>query len=90
MSLAVPDTTWTIVEFCVSGQCEPISRVAVGDDPGSHPFTATVVDPHGRTIERSGDITTVEYRPNGEGCPPRVSFGTVVIAPDGAVTTEGA
>ena len=84
----MPDDDWTIIEFCVSGECGIAGPVSVDDEPGDHPFAAVVVDPQGQRIERSGDITTAEFEPNGEGCPPQVSAATLVIAPDGTVSTK--
>ena len=88
VGLVVPDLDWRIVELCVDGECEADGWVPVRDDPATYGFTVSVVDPGGRTIERSGEITTVEVRPNGEGCPPRASTAAVVVQPDGTVTTE--
>ena len=88
VALAVTDPGWTIVEFCVSDDCETGERVEVGDDAELHPFTASLVDGTGRTIDVSGEVTTAVVQPNGEGCPPKHAFATVSVAADGTVTTS--
>ena len=88
VALAVADSGWSIIEFCVSGDCETIDRVEVGDDAELHPFTASFDDGQGRTIDVAGEVTTVVVQPNGEGCPPKHAFATVSVAADGTVTTS--
>jgi hypothetical protein len=88
VALAVADSGWTIVEFCVSGDCETTARVEVGDDAELHPFTASLDDGQGRTVDVSGEVTTVVVQPNGEGCPPKHAFATVSVAADGTVMTS--
>jgi hypothetical protein len=88
VSLVVPGPGWTIVEFCVSGECETTDRVSVGDDADLHPFTLSLIDDQSRTIDASGEVTTVEVRPNGEGCSPKNSFASVSVAADGTVATS--
>ena len=79
---------WTIAEFCASGDCETANRVKVGDDSKLHPFTVSLIGDQGHTIYASGEVTTVEVQPNGEGCPPRHAFAKVSVAADGTVTTS--
>ena len=88
VSLVVPDPGWTIVEFCVSGNCESSNRVPVGDDAELHPYTVSLVNGQGQAIDAAGEITTVEVQPNGEGCPPRHAYAQVAIASDGSATTS--
>ncbi len=88
VSLEVPGPGWTIAEFCVSGDCETTDRVKVGDDSKRHPFTVSLINDQGHTIDASGEVTTVEVQPNGEGCPPRHAFAGVSVAADGTVTTS--
>ena len=88
VSLSVPGPGWTIAEFCVSGDCETTDRVSVGDDSDLHPFTVSLINEQGQTINASGEVTTVEVQPNGEGCPPRHAFARVSVAADGTVTTS--
>jgi hypothetical protein len=87
VSVEVEIPGWTVTELCADDECEIGDRVGVGADPGVHSFRASVVGPDGRTVEHSGQVTTFEVWPNGEGCGSRRSYGQVVIGADGTATT---
>ena len=87
VSVTVEGAAWTVIELCVDGRCDDADRLEVSADPGVHAFRAAVVGPDGEVVEHSGDVTTFEVWPNGEGCGSRRSYGKVSIRPDGTVTT---
>jgi hypothetical protein len=85
VSLRVEQAGWAVAELCVDRRCEDASWVATSADAGIHSFRASVVDPDGRTVEHSGEVTTVEVWPNGEGCGSRRAYAALVIGADGTV-----
>lgn len=82
----VESAGWRVAELCVAGECEEGDTVEVSDDAGVHRFRATVVGPEGRSVEHSGEVTTVEVWPNGEGCGTR-TYGAISISAAGTVST---
>jgi hypothetical protein len=87
VSVTAEGAGWSVAELCVDGRCEDADRIEVIADPGVHAFRASVVAPDGTVVEHSGEVTTFEGWPKGEGCGSRRSYGRVSIGQDGAVTT---
>ena len=69
IGLNVEDPDWTVVEFCINGDCPPTSET-VSDEPDAYAYRFSLRGPNGSTIERDGVVETRPYRINGEGCPP--------------------
>jgi len=77
----------TLAELCVDDRCEAADRVGVSSEVGIHIFRTSVVGSDGRTTHHSGEVTTVEVWPNGEGCGSRRAYATISIDGVGTVTT---
>lgn len=88
VSARVERPGWTVEELCVDDGCEKADHVGVSADAGVHSYRATLVAADGTTTEHSGEVTTFEVWPNGEGCGSRRAYGQVVISADGTVTTQ--
>jgi hypothetical protein len=86
VSVKVDSPGSTVAELCVNEECQSADRVEVSSDPGVYSFSATVVSADGALTMRSGEVTTFQVEPNGEGCGTR-AYGQVVIDERGTVVT---